>query len=255
MATEDNKTATAPYISFRTFLTLLDRLESGGIPQHIDRHYWGSFLAGGVGQQAMVALRFLGLITPETNEPTPALERLVPSAERKAALAEMLRERYSAVWENGVDPARTTPGHLDGAFGKLYNVEGETRRKAVTFFVHAAKFAELPLSSQITAKSRQRRGSSSPGGRARPKGAQAPSRSNGGRGEARTPEQRSDTQNREQYAILHEWLRKLPPEGKWTTERRERWLNALRANVDFLVTLEDEAYDGYDDEEVDYTLE
>src|SRR5215213_8009138 len=113
--TGDERTATAPYISFRTLLNLLDRLQSGGIPQHIDRHYWGGFLAGTTGQQTMAALRFLGLITPESNEPTATLERLVSPDERKPALKELLRERYAAIWDGGVDPARTTPGHLEVA--------------------------------------------------------------------------------------------------------------------------------------------
>lgn len=248
-----NKSATAPYISFRTFLNLLDRLHGGGIPQHIDRHFWGGFLAGGVGQQVMAALRFLGLIDPVTNEPTPMLERLVAPEQRKAAMAELLRERYSAVWDSGIDPARTTPDHLDAAFSKLYKVDGETRRKAVTFFVHAAKFAELPLSMQVAAKTRQRQAPSTSSGRPRP---------NNGRSVDPPPSQRTSSgrqpprqdvahkRDGSRYGILHDLLDRLPEDQRWTAAHRMRWLRALEANLDLLVeTTEEEEYgDSYEEE-------
>jgi hypothetical protein len=245
---EEAKAPTAPYISFRTFLNLLDKLHSGGVPQHIDRHYWGVFLAGSTGQQVMAALRFLGLITPE-NKPTPMLERLVDPTERKAALKELLDERYAGLSERGVDVSRTTPGYLERAFGELYNVDGETRRKAVTFYVHAAQFADIPLSQHVTAKTRQRR---APTGRTRAKpGQPAPP---AGNVSERLPakEQPPTPQNTGPYAILHALLDQLPPEGRWTSPLRTRWLAALQANVDFLITVEDEPDTSDDYDYADY---
>lgn len=257
--TDDNKAATAPYISFRTFLNLLDKLHSGGIPQHIDRHYWGGFLAGSTGQQVMAALRFLGLIDSDTNEPTPTLERLVDPTQRKATLAELLDKQYAGLTESGVDLSRTTPGRLEQTFGSLYKVEGETRRKAVTFFVHAAKFAEIPLSSQITAKTRQRRAASTSASRMHPKSGQLTPPPAGVRGRQPAKEQEIASQDTGSYAILHAFLRQLPPDGRWKSERRKRWLAALQANVDFLVAVEDEGedeqYDAYEDQEEEETTE
>jgi len=257
MALEQEKAAMPPYVSFRTFLNLLDRLHKDGIPQHIDRHYWSSFMAGGLGQQLMVGLKFLGLIDPQSNSPTTALERLVEPEQRKAALAELIQERYTALWESNINLSRTTPGHLDNAFKTAYNAEGETRRKAVTFFVHAAKFAEIPLSPQVADKTRQRRPSSTSNGRVRSKTTvKLPASPPAG-----DPEQPRDT-NREQdhnfqgsgpYTILQSLLLQLPQEGRWTAERRGRWLRALEANVDLLVIVEDEGedteYEEYFDEE------
>lgn len=250
MATEA-KVATAPYVSFRTFLNLLDKLQSGGIPQHIDRHYWGGFLAGSVGPQIMGALRFLGLINPESNEPTPMLERLVTPDTRKATLAELLRERYAAVWDSGIDPRRTTSGQLETTIGKLYKIDGETRRKAVAFFVHAAKFAEFEISPHLIANTRQRRASSTSTSRSRPKGA-ADTPPSGG---SPPVEQLPPAQDSGPYAILHAWLNQLPLEGRWTSERRDRWIAALQANVDFLITVEDESYDAYEDEAEEEAME
>lgn len=247
---DDTRAASVPYVPFRTFLNLLDRLQSGGIPQHIDRHYWGGFLAGSTGQQVMAAFKFFGLIDPETNESTPMLERLVNPGERKALLAELLNDRYaSLVTERGVDFKRIAPGNLEKAFGEQFRIEGETRRKAVTFFVHASQYAEVQLSPLITAKSRQRRASTSSPGRSRAKSAQVPPPL-GEKGEQ--PAGRDElAQDTGPYAILHAWLRYLPPDGRWTRERRDQWFAALQANVDFLVAVQEDEeaeFDGYFDE-------
>jgi hypothetical protein len=248
MTNEDTKTAAPPYISFKTFSNLLDRLESEGVPQHIDRHYWGGFLSGGVGQQLMAALKFLGLMHLETNEPTSLLEKLVDNEHRKATLQGLIRDSYGGVWDSGINLERTTPGHLLSAFGKIYGIEGETRRKAVTFFVHAAKLAEIPLSTQITTRTRQRRGSSTTGTKSRPKANPPVDQSPPPRKEdSNTGGQKNVQYADGPYAILHILLLQLPKEGRWTSERRERWFNALQANVDFLVSVEhDEGRDELD---------
>lgn len=158
VAVDTAKTTQPPYVSFRTLLNFLERLEQGGIPQHIDRHYWGDSLSGSSGHALMGALRFLGLIQGDGNEPTETLERLAQPTQRKQALAEVLQECYAALFVGAnVDLARTTIGHLDKAFGEQYDVDGEPRRKAVTFLVHAAQFAEMSLSTSVTGKTRQRR--------------------------------------------------------------------------------------------------
>lgn len=154
MTSEASAASAPPYVSFRTILNLLERLHEGGIPQRIDRSYWSTFLAGGMGGQLMVALRWLELVDPVMGEPTPMLERLVDPVERKAALAGLLRDRYAAVFQS-LDLARTTSGHLDETFRKEYKIGKETLRKAVTFFVYAAQYAELPVSSLITDKTRK----------------------------------------------------------------------------------------------------
>jgi hypothetical protein len=154
MVSENGTPTAPPYISFRTFLNLLDRLDEGGIPQRLDRSYWGSFLAGGLGGQVMVALRSLGLANSVTNEPTAVLEHLVDRSKRKQVLLEVLRARYAPVFE-AVDLSRGTAGQLDEAFRKQYKLDGHTLRKVVTFFVHAAQYAELPVSPYIAKKTRK----------------------------------------------------------------------------------------------------
>ncbi len=156
MADEDSNSIAPPYISFRTFLNLIERLAEGGIPQHIDRSYWKPFLSGSLGPQVMTALRFFGLITGTDNEPTPDLERLVEDKEnRKQIFAEMLKRLYAPVF-NEVDLARTTTGHLERTFNKYYKQSADTRRKSISFFLHAAQYVDFPLSSHLKDASRAR---------------------------------------------------------------------------------------------------
>jgi hypothetical protein len=159
---EDERGAAPPYVSFTTFLSLLDRLKEGGIPQRIDRSYWGGFLAGGYGAQVMTALRYLDLLK-DNNEPTPKLDDLV-NGERKAVLATLLRERYAPIF-SAVDLARVTPGHLDEEFRKSYGISGQTARKVVGFFVQAAQYAGIEVSKHVSDRMRTRTTTRKPGTR------------------------------------------------------------------------------------------
>jgi len=154
MTDEQANSIAPPYISFRTFLNLIERLASAGIPQHIDRHYWKGFLSGSLGPQVMTALRFFVLITGTDNTPTPELGSLVEDKEhRKQLFAEMLQRFYVPVFkENNL--ARATMGDLDRTFIKHYKLSAETRRKAISFFLHAVQYVELPLSSYLKEASR-----------------------------------------------------------------------------------------------------
>ena len=157
MTEEELNAVSPPYISFKTFLNLMDRLAEGGIPQRIDRSYWSSFLSGSVGVQVIAALRFFSLIAGPHNEPTPDLERLVENKEqRKQTLAEMLKKFYASVFSE-VDLGRATTGHLAKTFETCYGkLSVETRRKSIAFFLHAAEYAGFTLSTHLKNASRTR---------------------------------------------------------------------------------------------------
>jgi hypothetical protein len=140
-------------------------LEADGIPLRIDRSYWGAFMAGGLGSQTMTAMRFLGLITDPGDEPTPILERMVKADQRRQVLREVLEDRYESLFQ-AVDVSRATHGQLEQAFARVYKVDGETRRKSMSFFLHAAHFAEIPISTFITNKTKAPRSTAKPTNRA-----------------------------------------------------------------------------------------
>ena len=156
MTNETGKATLPPYVSFRAFFNFLTYLEEG-VPQRIDRSVWGKHYNGATGTQLLAGLRFLGLTEGQSNIPTPRLERLVEEkTSRKQLLGELLRDSYAPVFTYVGDLHKATPSLLDEAFRKQYSLRDETLRKAISFFVHAAKEAEIPISKLITEKSRTR---------------------------------------------------------------------------------------------------
>lgn len=190
MSVEESKPPNPPYISFRSLSNMLDRFRSEGVPRRVDRSFWGSFLNGSAGAQMMVALRSLGLVD-SSDSPTDELDRMCGEEatvnDRKRILAEVLKRRYADVMK--LDLPRSSWGQLEEVFKKSYGLDGETRRKAITFFINAAQYAELPLSNHITKKVRSRAPSNNTGSRAnarikvRVDGAESPEEESGKRPE------------------------------------------------------------------------
>jgi len=141
-------TTPAPYLPYLTFNSAIESLEHG-IPTKIDRTIWRN-QSGLMQTQILMALRFLGLVNGE-DRPTEALHLLVSDKQsRSAVMKTLLHNSYGLLLEH--DLTKMTPKMLDDEM-EMYNVSGETKRKAVTFFLKAAKFAEIPmhplLSSQV----------------------------------------------------------------------------------------------------------
>jgi len=144
----------APYLPFKTFLSSLDPF-SQGIPPKIDRTLWNQsgFMQGLI----MNAYRFFHLVDVNS-KPSAEFQQLVKSKneERKAQIKKLLDVGYPEITSH--DLATMTPRMLDELIEK-YNVGGETKKKATTFFLQAAKFADIPLSNFLTEKIRNTSGS------------------------------------------------------------------------------------------------
>jgi hypothetical protein len=144
----------APYLPFKTFLSSLDPF-SQGIPPKIDRTLWNQ--SGFVQGLIMNAYRYFYLVDAD-DKPTSQLQQLVKSNDesRKAKIKDLIGIGYPEIV--GLhDLATMTPKMLDELMGK-YNVAGETKKKAITFFLQAAKFADMPLSNFLTEKIRSTSG-------------------------------------------------------------------------------------------------
>jgi hypothetical protein len=155
------------YASYLTFTTLLDWLrETKHIPSQFDRSWWGSKFSGSGGAQLMAGLRFLGLLNKD--EPQERLEKLAfaSNEERPALLAEILRDAYGADLLTGL--SRMTPKMLTDRIGALGTTDA-THRKAIAFFVNAAKAAQLPVPPAIAKQARNRPGSPSAARKPTPK--------------------------------------------------------------------------------------
>jgi hypothetical protein len=139
------KKAVPPYLPFRTLTTFLEGLKVG-MPQRIDRSLMKS-MSGTMQSQIMATLEYLRLINHETGVPSENLNQLVHSKgeERQHLLKEILTSSYQFLFKDGLDLENATARQLQESF-EQQGVSGDTLRKAVAFFLKAAKEAGLKLS-------------------------------------------------------------------------------------------------------------
>jgi hypothetical protein len=143
-------TQPAPYVPFRTFLAALEGFERG-LPNQIDRSLWPSY-SGAIRGQLLAAFRFLGLMD-DNQSPTAALREMAAKPESRRALMRALVEKsYQPLV--ALDLARASPHQLEDAVRAAYGVTGATHKKAVSFFLQAVRYAGLPLSVLLKAKTR-----------------------------------------------------------------------------------------------------
>jgi uncharacterized protein DUF5343 len=131
-----------PYISFTQLENVLDRMRSEGIPARIDRSYLGSW-SGSMQGHFLTATSSLGL-RDEHGRPTDYLKRLVAEPDNAPEIVgEILKEKYPEAIALGQD---ATQQQLEDVFRNYDGISGGTTRKAITFFLHATKFAGIPTS-------------------------------------------------------------------------------------------------------------
>jgi hypothetical protein len=73
---------------------------------------------------------------------------------RKRELRKVLEDRYSHLF--ALDLQKTTPAELGEKMQGFYQVSGDTRDKAVRFFLAAADYIEVPVSPLFEKKKRTR---------------------------------------------------------------------------------------------------
>lgn len=131
-----------PYVAYKTLKNFLRGL-SAAIPSRIDKSVMSS-MSGGTQGQVSAALRYLKLVDAQ-GIPQPLLVRIVKSdgAEHQAAWREALGA-YPFVTNKTIDLSTATSHQLEEEFKKL--ASGDTVRKAVIFFIPAAKEAGIQLS-------------------------------------------------------------------------------------------------------------
>jgi hypothetical protein len=143
------KFRTPPYISYRTFLTLLNEMKTNDIPPQVDRSVLKRF-AGGLQSQLLMGLRSLALID-DKNRPTTRLSEIVEAYETerfKPEMARLLADTYPYVF--ALDLKTATPAMFAEAFKSAIGAKEDVLRKCRTFFLHAAKDADVPLGPRIS---------------------------------------------------------------------------------------------------------
>lgn len=148
-----------PYMAFQTFWNFVDELSTHPLPPVIDRSLMNS--KSGTDQANLFAtLKAFELIS-EDAVVQPGLTALTEADQdgRKPLLAEIVRKYY--VPALAVAEANGTQAQLEAAFRESFDIaSADTLRKAITFFLHAARVSDVALSPYFKAT---RSGQGAPG--------------------------------------------------------------------------------------------
>lgn len=225
---DSEKKSAPPYVAFRTLTNFVEWLETEGIPQQIDRSFWGQRLSGAYGAQLVAALKFFKFVD-EDNKPTDLLAKFVQNKDlRREMMASLLEKHYPDIYGLGLSNA--TPKQLRDAFNN-YAITGPTLRKAQTFFLHAAAYAGIPLSSYITKSIKQRGGEGikrTPRKTTATKKTSVPMTDSGG-----GTEQIHVDRYMESRPLLSVVLQQLPKDNAWSQADRTRWLKVFMEALDW----------------------
>lgn len=169
MATNTEKPASPPYVSFKSFANYVDAIkEVKHVPAVIDRGTMKN-LSGSTQNELISALKFLGM-TDDKSIPSELFSDyvLASNEDRKQILGKAIRNSYSFVFNNkDFNIERATENQTTDLF-RVQGVNGSTNSRAIAFFLAAAKEAGITVSPHVRAPAITR---SSP---TRPKKTKAP---------------------------------------------------------------------------------
>lgn len=149
-----------PYFSFATFWSFMGDLATKPLPPKIDRMMLKS-KSGTDQANLLFALRAFNLVDESYMVKGAWLGPIAQGdePERAKALGHLVETFYASALE--LSEKNGTEGQLHELFRDLYGfTSADTRRKAVTFFLHAARKAGIDLSEHFPSS---RPGSGSPG--------------------------------------------------------------------------------------------
>jgi hypothetical protein len=141
----------AAYVGFATFLSALDHLRESSLNEPLDPVDCGG-PSKATWNQLTRTFRFLELIDDD-NLPTPSLRSLVQQPNRKPILRKLLQRHYSDLFSQDLSRLRLI--RLEQLLARR-GIHGATLTRARSFFVGAAKYAGINLSSEIRRATRHR---------------------------------------------------------------------------------------------------
>jgi hypothetical protein len=227
MSTDSSRRGTPPYISPKTFRTLLDNLRTSPADR-IDRSYLDPMHSGSASAQIMSALRYLELIDG-INKPTPRFRLLWNSEpgsdERAKRLRDVANSAYGFVLNNpAVNLQEATFLQMQTLFREHCRVEGDVQRKCIKFFISLAQDAGIPLSKHISERVRGGRGET----QTRPRARKASSRNPRSSRTEPVPQPVTTVSQPGNLLVLEKLLEKFPGfNPSWTQAEKEKWLEGF----------------------------
>jgi hypothetical protein len=142
-----------PYVPFGTFKAFIESFRDNGLPDVIDRSLMQK-LSGTVQSMLASALRSMGFIDA-SNAPTDRFRKYISGqvVEQKEAIAEGVKDCYSAVFAHSTPPQKMTQGQFDKALRDEYAFVASTLDKAASFFLAACAEAGIEVSPHLSKRS------------------------------------------------------------------------------------------------------
>lgn len=135
------------YVSFTAIVSVIAKLRDNGMPFPIDEIALNE-VSQSMRRQVLSGLRFLQLIDAE-GAPQPSLKTLILAYSTAAwpqALASVLRVAYAPLFERPIQTM--TPSTFQRVFRSIYPTTDNVTRKAITFFINAARSGRIELKSE-----------------------------------------------------------------------------------------------------------
>jgi Family of unknown function (DUF5343) len=166
---EETQTDKPPYLPWTTFENITEELGAKGLPPQLDRSAIQG-KSGGTQSQYLSALEFLGFVDGN-KVPTDAFKSYVTDkTKRSEVMAAVLKDKYAGPLSLGKN---ATAKQLESKF-REYGIAGDTQRKAIAFFVNAAKLANISLSPYFPKTRPKKPGGTKPASRTRKRTANRP---------------------------------------------------------------------------------
>lgn len=151
--TEKSKKVSLPYSTYPAFINFINKLRESGVPNRIDATTFGN-ASGSLVYSVLASLKALKLIS-EDGDPTQRFVNFVnaPDDQRSQLLREIVMQGYPSLFREGFDLTNITAGQFDEHIREEFDVAGSTIDKIASFFLAAAKAAEIPVSKFLEMRS------------------------------------------------------------------------------------------------------
>lgn len=220
---EPRKHPTPPYASFSAFMNFVNKLKETTVPGRIDASVFGN-ASGSLSYSIMAALKSLKMIGAD-GVPTLDFISFVNADDeaRKEAMLKALPEAFPTLWATSFKLETATAGQFDEHLRENYDVKGSTVDKVATFFIAAANYAGLVLSSHLKAR--------------KPTASSSSSRKSSKQRRVENddpppPPPKPGIETLDLDPLLIAILRRIPSKAAgWPREQRLRWFRTFAMNV------------------------